>query len=154
MITVTFGPFDLLAIIGAVTGIGALVWQIFTWRRLGHRVKVTSSNALMIHSDGVSRNDDQVCVTAFNKGTSAVTITTWGIGVGGNQSAHASRLHDLTDRLPFRLEPGAEGNFYFPTAELRAYNARTKFPYSDMRPWVRLATRQTIESRRGVPLKN
>jgi hypothetical protein len=154
MITVTFGPFDVLAFVGAVAGIGALVWQIFTWRRLGHRVRVSSSNALMVHADGVSRNDDQVCVTAFNKGTSAVTITSWGIRVSDNQNAHAVRPHALSDSLPFRLEPGAEGNFYFPSDELREYNARTRFPYGRMRPWVRLATRQTILSRRGVPLKN
>jgi len=61
MITVTFGPFGRLAVIGAATGIGALVWQI-------------------------------------------------------------------------------------------AYNANKGTPFNKMRPFARLATGQTIYSRKGVPL--
>jgi hypothetical protein len=153
MVTISFGPFDLLAVIGAVTGIGALVWQMFTWRRLGHRVKVTSSYVIPIYGDTPGDND-QVCVTAHNHGTSAVTITNWGIKVADNQHAQMTRVFPSSDTIPHRLEPGAEANFYFPVGELRDYNARTGFSYDRMRPYVKLATRQTIVSRKGVPLAN
>jgi len=150
MVTIQFGPFDLLAVVGAFTGIAALVWQVYTWRRLGHRVKVRSSYSIMIYGDRPG-DDDQVCVTAFNTGTSAVTITNWGIRMG-KENAQVTWHFPTSDTLPFRLEPGGEANFYFPVNSLRERQAETGMPFSAMRPYVRLATRQLVISRKGVPL--
>ncbi len=153
MITISFGPFDGIAVLGAITGAIALVWQIFTWRRLGHRVKVTSGYSIMIYGDRPG-DDDQVCVTARNDGTSAVTVTGWGIRVANRENAQVFKAFPASDTIPHRLEPGAEANFYFPAGELRDYNRRTNFAYRRMIPYVRLATRQTIFSGKGVPLKD
>lgn len=104
----------------------------------------------MIYGDQ-PRNDDQVCVTAFNTGTSAVTVTHWGIRMG-KENAQVTRHFPTSDNVPYRLEPGGEANFYFPVNSLRERHAETGMPFSAMRPYVRLATRQNILSRRGVPL--
>lgn len=153
MVTVSFGPFDALAVLGAFTGIAALVWQIFTWRRLGHRVRVSAGYSIMIYGD-VPGDDDQVCISARNEGTSAVTVTNWGIRVANGEHAQKVRPFPGSDTTPHRLEPGSEANFYFPVGELRDYNGRTGFPYSRMKPYVKLATRQTVFSNMGVPLRN
>lgn len=133
MVTISFGPFDLLAVLGALTGASALIWQIFTWRRLGHRVKVTSGYSIMIYGDQPG-NDDQVCVTARNDGTSAVTVTGWGIRVANKENAQVFKPFPASDKVPHRREPGSEANFYFPVGELRDYNDRTQLAYSRMIP--------------------
>lgn len=154
MITVSFGPFDLLAVLGAVTGVAALAWQVFTWRRLSHRVRVTMAYSIPVYDDGPTfRDDDQICITASNAGTSAVTVTGWAIRVKGGQNGHVTRPYVHSAPVPHRLEPGSEVSFYYPVGALREYHETTGYPYRKIKAWVRLATRQQIFSRKGVPLR-
>jgi len=151
-VTITFEVPDFsqaAAWIGALTGIAALLWQVVNWRRLSHNVRVVSANSWPIYGDELG--DAMVAVTARNSGTSAVTITSWGIDVGG-ENAVMFRPINFSTPLPHRLEPGAEATFHMPSDNLYERQAASKVPFAKMRPWVRLATGKTVFSRKGLPL--
>ena len=54
---------SMVAWIGALTGIAALIWQIATWRRSAHDVKVNRSQSWVTDANG-SLGEDLVCVSA------------------------------------------------------------------------------------------
>lgn len=144
----------LLAWIGALSGVGALVWQMLTWRRSGHNVKVLRTQSWFTLSDG-SLSDAMVCVTARNVGTSAVTLTGWGIQLGGRTADNMTVLRPLprTTELPHRLEPGTEAGFWVAARHLVEASAERRVPLDQMRCWIGLATgRKVYAKRRGVPV--
>jgi len=141
---------QILAWIGALTGVGALLWQVLSWRRLSHNVRVSSTNAWFIYDDVAG--EAMVCVIARNLGTSAVTITGWGISIGSENAVNLSPSPQSA-QTPHRLEPGAEANFHMPSLDLFDRQAASGEKFKNMRPWVRLATGKQVTSRRGIPLR-
>ena len=141
--------------IGAITGIAALVWQAFTWRRSTHNVKVTTTWAYMVHGDEME-SLPYVSVNASNRGSGAVSIVMWGLRFpdGGN----AIQLEDLpmNGRLPHRLEGGASATFLMPVAGVFGNAKERNTDPRRLRGWVQLATGQRVRARRTLAkiLKN
>lgn len=74
----------IVAVIGALTGIVALVWQIVTRTRGAHRVVVrTRSDILLMGADGSDPSDlgvdpgPYVAIEVSNRGAAAVQIRQW-----------------------------------------------------------------------------
>ncbi|MGN6445406.1 hypothetical protein [Amnibacterium sp.] len=93
-------------------------------------------------------------MTAVNNGSGAVTITGWGITAGGG--ANIVMINPLPESkpLPHRLEGGSDAKFYIPADHVKAQHLQRDVPYSQMRPWVRLATGREVVCRRGVPMRD
>ena len=91
----TVGITDIVAWIGALSGLGALIWQITTWRKSSHNVKVTVGNAFFTYTNG-SVGDHMISVTARNKGSAPVTITAWAIEMGDTKE-NANQLVENLD---------------------------------------------------------
>lgn len=144
---------DIAAWVGALAGVGALLWQVLTWRRSSHRVKV--STAIAVTDIGRMPGDAEVYVTveARNLGSSSVDITNWGIALARRENAWVNTPIPISTVVPHRLEAGAKATFYFPEPALRDAHATRKVPYTRMHPWVQLATGKTVRANRPVRLK-
>jgi hypothetical protein len=140
----------LAGVLGGLAGIVSLVWQIATWRRSSHNVKVTTSQAWFTFSDGTF-SEDMLAVTIFNTGSSAVTVTGWGI----EMESHGASLNVIapipgSTPLPHRLESGAEMNVHIRAQDLRNAHGERKVPFKQMRAWARLATGRRVFAKPGV----
>jgi hypothetical protein len=140
----------LVGIIGGLAGIVSLVWQISTWRRSAHNVKVKTSQAWFTYPNGTF-SEDMLAVTIYNTGNSAVTVTGWGVEMEpqGDSLNVISPVVGSTP-LPHRLESGAEMNVHVRAHDLRDAHAERKIPFSQMRAWARLATGRRVFAKRGV----
>lgn len=152
MVTIQFGPFDVLAVVGAVTGVIALIWQVATWRRGSHRVVVKTANSFPI--GGLVETEHLVAITAHNVGAMAVDIVAYGITAANGGNLNDFRRSQPNGPLPHRLEPGASVDYYMNADAIREYREESGFPFSRMKPWVRLGTGKTVMSRRSVPLRD
>jgi hypothetical protein len=141
-------PTDLAAWVGAFAGVGALLWQVVTWRRSSHNVRVANSRAWFTYPNG-RMGEQLVCITAYNTGSGAVTLTGWGVEIGKQNAIMVQPLVGSTP-LPHRLDSGAEANFHMPADAIREYHERDGIDYRDMRPWVQLATGKKVYSRKRL----
>jgi hypothetical protein len=142
---------DIAGWVGAVTGILALTWQISTWRRSGHRVKVTRGRSYQMRDDAPPL--EMFFVNARNVGSAPVTVTGWGVSLGkAKKNLTVYRPELGSTPLPHRLEPGAELNLYVQTAHVRRATVELGVPLNDMRAWVQLATGQKLNAKRGAPV--
>lgn len=153
--TITLDVPDLSTIaawVGALTGVAALLWQAFIWRRSAHRVKVKRSRSwVAFGSGGVS--DELLSVQAHNIGASAVTVTGWGVSLG-RRAGGLVVLHPLSfsTQLPHRLEAGAEATFYADSDGTKASASEHGKRGRDLRAFVMLATGKKVYAKRGIPL--
>lgn len=153
--SITFDLPDLSAVaawIGALTGIAALLWQLFAWRKSAHRVKVERSRAWVAFGGG-GLSDELLSVQARNVGAAAVTVTGWGISLG-REAGGLVVLNPLafSTQLPHRLESGAEATFHAESSGIKASALRRGKRGKDLRAFVTLATGQRVYAKRGVPL--
>ncbi|WP_419766608.1 hypothetical protein [Curtobacterium flaccumfaciens] len=153
--TITLDVPDLSTIaawVGALTGIAALLWQAFVWRRSAHRVKVQRSRSWIAFGDG-STSDELLSVQARNVGAAAVTVTGWGVSLG-RKAGGLVVLNPLSfsTQLPHRLEAGAEATFYADSGGIRASALARGRTGKDLRAFVTLATGKRVYAKRGVPL--
>ncbi len=149
-VTITLDFTGALALIGALSGVGALAWQIVTWRRSGHRVRVTRTRVYILNTVDTSSNE-LLCITARNVGTSAVSITGNGISFGRRAGGLYFGPMAESTTLPHRLEPGAEANFFAPAAGVQDAARRHQIELDRLRVYVTLATREQIQGKRGLP---
>jgi hypothetical protein len=141
-----------LAIIGAVTGVGSLAWQINTWNQSGPVITVTALQALPTYGDRVG--DPLVNVTARNSGRSPVTITGWGLEFLDGQTMVLMQQLRMSTPLPHRLEEGASGSWFIETKDVRDECASRGIRYQDLCAFVNLADGRTIKAKRpGIGLK-
>lgn len=142
-----------IATIGALTGVAALVWQIITRTRGAHRVTVEVSNAVIV--DGFDESGVIICVEAINSGASAIGISSWGFELSKNRGGFAipHSVHPSTP-LPHMLAPGTNAKFFVPAENLGAQIRHNPgLSPRDLRAFVQLATgRKTYTQRQGVPL--
>jgi len=82
----------ILGIIGTVTGIGTLAWQVVTWTRSGPVVTLIASRA--------GRYEAQV--TARNSGRGPVSVESLGVTVNGQRRGPATLGPD-SDEIHCRL---------------------------------------------------
>lgn len=131
----------ILGIIGALTGMAALAWQVITWRQSGAVVTVTACQALP------SQGEPYVNVSARNTGRSPVTVNGWGLRLPDGWTMVALNPASWSSQLPHRLEPGADGNWYMPTAEVARFCAEHGTRQQDMIAFVNLADGRTISAK-------
>lgn len=140
-----------IAIIGAITGVAALAWQVITWRQSGPVVVVTATQAFPTYGPGVG--EPHVNVTASNSGRSPVTVKGWGLRFPDGQTMVFPNPVPWSDPLPNRLEPGADASWYVPTVEVARACAQHGVRQQDMTAFVNLADGRTISVReRGIGL--
>ncbi|NYE19610.1 hypothetical protein [Microbacterium immunditiarum] len=137
-----------VATIGALTGVVALVWQIITRTRGAHRVTVSVANSVLIGDgmpDGVF-----ISVEAINKGASAVRIINWGFQLPSGEGITVYVPVPLSTTLPHMLEPGTNATFFVPAANLGgAIRTRDGLTPRDLRAVVGLATGEKIFAKLG-----
>jgi hypothetical protein len=130
----------ILGVIGTVTGIGGLVWQLLTWRRNGPIVKVIGDSPIpYVGRTGVAG------VTAWNEGRSPVTVTSCGLQELDGEVFYPGQPLPGSDQLPFRLEQGASGRWV-----VNVPQHRDTVPLR-LRAYVRLANGKPIaDMHRGL----
>ena len=144
----------LVGVLGGLAGIVSLLWQIATWRRSAHNVKIKTAQAWFTFPNGTF-SDDMLAVTIYNTGSSAVTVTGWGV----EMSPRGESLNVITPivgstPLPHRLESGAEMNVHVRAQDLRDARAERSVPFSQMRAWARLATGRRVFAKPGVQVSD
>lgn len=141
----------ILGIIGALTGVGALTWQVITWRQSGAIVTVTALQAFPTYGDHAG--EPHVNVSARNTGRSPVTVKGWGLRLPDGRSMVVPNPAPWSSPLPHRLEPGADGSWYVPTAEVARFCAEDGTRQQDVIAFVILADGRTISAKeRGIGL--
>jgi hypothetical protein len=85
----------ILGIIGTVTGIGALAWQVVTWKRSGPVVTLITRR----------RGRYEAEVIARNSGRGPVSVESLGVTVDGRRRGPAT-LAPESDEIHCRLEAG------------------------------------------------
>ena len=141
----------ILGIIGTVTGVGALAWEVITWKRSGPVVRVKVTQALPTYSDHVG--DPLTSVTATNSGRAPVTVTSWGLQLPDGQTMFVQQPFPGSDKLPYRLEQGASGTWRIETTQVAETCRAQGTGYADLRGYVNLATGETVYARRkGIQL--
>ncbi len=134
-----------IAIIGAITGLGSLAWQVVTWGQSGPVVAVTARQSFPTYGDHVG--DPHMSVTASNTGRSPVTVKGWGLRMPDGQTMVMPCNLSWSASLPHRLEPGADASWYMPTAEVQKFCAEHGIRHQDMTAFVNLADGGTINAR-------
>lgn len=102
--------------VGAVSGVGAILWDFFKWKTSGPKIEVlVSPNMVMIPTPNMGTK--YITARVRNIGTSATTITNMCFATYGSRRARRKRKFSYggvvassstTQPLPFKLEVGAE----------------------------------------------
>src|SRR5262245_44789962 len=121
----------MLGIIGTATGVGALVWEVITWRRSGPVVAVDVTQGLPTYSADVG--DPVTQVTATNSGRAPVTVTSWGLELPDGQTIFVQQPFPGSDILPYRLEEGASGTWRIETIQVTETCRAHGVDYADLR---------------------
>jgi hypothetical protein len=141
----------ILGIIGAVTGVAALAWQVISWRQSGAVVAVTARQASPVSGDHAG--EQLVIVSARNSGRSPVTVNGWGLRLLGGGAMVSFNPVPGSSPMPLRLEPGADGSWLLPTHEVARFCAERGVRQQDMIAFVDLADGRRIRAKeRGIGL--
>lgn len=141
----------ILGIVGTVTGVGALVWQVITWKRGGPVVTITATQAFPTYGDQVG--EALTCVTARNSGRAPVTVSSWGLRFPDGQVMFIRQPFAGSDQLPYRLEEGASGSWFIETAVVARTCQEHGVDYADLTAYVSLASGPSVDAkRRGIQL--
>jgi hypothetical protein len=144
-----------VAVVGALTGIGSLAWQIITRRRGAHNVRLEISTALIANFDGTV-SDWQVCFAPTNIGAAPVEVSGWGLEMPKKRGTLVqTRQVAASATLPHLLGPGTSINLFWPQDHVRLAltTHAADLNASDLRAFVRLGTGEIVYSRkRGVPV--
>jgi len=135
----------ILGIIGAITGVAALVWQVMTWRQSGAVIAVTAHQAFPTYGDHLG--EPHVNVSARNSGRSPVTVNGWGLLLPDGRTMVSANPAPWSTSLPYRLEPGADGSWYLPTHEIARFCAEQGVRQQDVIAFVNLADGRTINAK-------
>lgn len=139
----------ILGIIGAVTGVAALAWQVITWRQSGAVVAVTAHQAFPASGD--HPGEPLVNVSARNSGRSPVTVNGWGLRLPDGGAMVSVNPMPWSSPVPHRLDPGADGNWLLPTYEVARFCDERGVRQQDMIAFVELADGRTIRAKeRGI----
>jgi hypothetical protein len=98
-----------LGIVGTATGLGALAWQVITWRRSGPIVRVAGNC-----STGLAGKTGVVDITAWNEGRGPVSVIVCGLQWPDGSMVVTPQPLQGSDVLPFQLEPGSIGQWQIP----------------------------------------
>jgi hypothetical protein len=144
---------------GALTGVLSLAWQVVAHRRSGRLVSVESSYMIPVYGPPHApefHDDDQVAIIVSNRGGAPVTVTNYGVAMGGKRSKNNLYVMERpiwAAKLPASVEPGGEpAQVVVPVLELRRAHQEHRIPFRKMRPWVDLGDGRRVYSRKAVPL--
>jgi hypothetical protein len=141
-------------VVGALTGVASLGWQVVTQRRSGRLVNVNCSYAIPAYGPPGAH---QVAITVTNAGGAPVTVTNYGVSMDGKQrkdNVFVMAPARWSTRLPFSIEPGGTpAELLVPVDDLRLEHQERGIPFDRMRPWVDLGDGRRVFSKRAVPLK-
>jgi hypothetical protein len=141
----------ILGVVGTVTGIGALAWQMMTWRRSGAVVTVEANQAFPTYEDHLG--EPHTSVTARNSGRSPVTVSSWGLRFPDDQVMFIRQPFAGSSPLPYRLEQGASGSWFIETAAVVETCKTHDVDYTDLTAYVSLADGRTVDAKRkGIQL--
>jgi hypothetical protein len=141
----------ILGVVGTVTGLGALAWQVVTWRRSGPVVEVSANQVFPAYGDHLGEQITEV--TARNSGRSPVTVSSWGLRFPDGQVMIIRQPFAGSDSLPYRLEDGASGSWYIETTAVAETCRAHGVDYADLTAYVHLANGQTVDAKRkGIKL--
>ncbi|RFA17892.1 hypothetical protein [Subtercola boreus] len=136
-----------IAVIGAATGVVALVWQIVTRTRGAHRVVVSVNSDMQMVGAGTG-NTKCLEILVRNRGAASVQIQPWGIRLSdGNSLVVIPGDFPPPPVLPYTLDAGTSASFYA-RAEAIADAAGVR-NLATARAVVHLATGQKIIGRKG-----
>jgi hypothetical protein len=141
----------IFGVVGTVTGIGALMWQVITWRRSGPVVTVTANQALPAHGDQLG--EPLTSVTARNSGRAPVTVSSWGLRFPDGQTIFVRQPFAGSNQLPYRLEEGASGSWFIETGAVVETCKAHGVDYADLTAYVSLADGRSVDAKRkGIQL--
>lgn len=137
-----------VAVIGALTGIVALVWQILTRTRGAHRVSVRAIPNMMLLAGGAT-SGPYINIEVTNRGAAAVQLQNWSILLpSGNALIIAvPASFPPSPALPYTLQPGTNVSFYSLASDLQEAMSLDDLPKA--RAVVVLGTGQRILGKRG-----
>jgi len=106
--------------IGTLTGVSALLWDLYKWKHSGAKLKVTASPGMaLVNVPNIGPNERFISVTVTNSGQSKTTVTT--LGFFYFESDPNRKLEKATptqqmvvvdqgfgQQLPHVLEPGGQ----------------------------------------------
>ena len=140
-----------VAVLGAITGIVALAWQITTRTRGAHRIVIdTNPNMMLVGAGGIAPPGPYVEVNVRNRGAAAVQVQQWSILLPDGEKALVviPALFPPSPDLPFTLEAGSATSFHVLRSELE--KSATAQELSESRIRVHLATGQKVTGRKPV----
>lgn len=112
-----------VGVVGGLAGVASFLWQVATWRRATHRIKVSRSQAWFTYPDG-SFSPDLVAVTVANVGSAPVTVVAWGVEMRPTrESLNVLKPMPGSTPLPHRLEAGASLGVHVEAKDLRRAGA-------------------------------
>lgn len=128
-------------VVGALTGIASLVWQIIVHRRAGRLVLVRTPNVIPVYGPPYAPEihaDHYVAIIVSNRGGAPVTVTNYGVAMGGRRPKNNLYVMDRlawATRLPASVEPGGEpAQLLVPASELRRAHDERGTPFRKMQP--------------------
>lgn len=139
-----------IATVGALTGVVALVWQIITRTRGAHRVRVLANPEMMIHTVGDSSSaGPYIQIQVTNRGAAAVQVQSWGVLLQGGNALMVVIPEEFppAPTLPVWLQPGSNISFYSLASNLM--ESIEPDAVARARVFVNLGTGQRVIGRRG-----
>lgn len=148
-------------IVGALTGVLSLAWQIVAHRASGRLVNVETSYVMPIYGPPHApefRDDDQVAIAVINRGGAPVTVLNYGVSMSGKthrqQNLFVTDRHPMTSQLPAVVHPGGEPvTVHVPVKNLRRIHEEKGISFRRMWPWVELGDGRKVFANKSVPLK-
>ncbi|GAA1748536.1 hypothetical protein [Aeromicrobium alkaliterrae] len=148
-------------LLGAVTGVVSLAWQIVAHRSSGRLVKVEASYVIPVYGPPHApefRDDDQVSVSVINRGGAPVSVLNFGVSISGRthrqRNLFVPNRHAMSSPLPAVVDPGGEPvTVHIPVADLRRVRSEEGVPFTRMWPWVELGDGRKLFADKSVPLK-
>lgn len=138
----------------------ATIQQISLTGTTGHTPGVRISLTYDTHEGPGStefHGPDFVAVEVRNRGGKSVTVTNYGVSLGGRKPSENMFVLDRpvwATRLPAPVEPGGvPTQVLVPVPELRKAHSTRGVPFSKMVPWVELGDGRRVYSTNPVPLK-
>ena len=88
----------------------------------------------------------------MNTGRAGTTVTGWGFAMPGDANVYSTRALRISEPLPCRLESHSKATFYLEADELRRVHAERGIAFTNMQPWVDLASGKRVRCNSTVPL--
>lgn len=140
-----------LSVIAIVISSTSLGWQVWSWSRTGHAVIVSTTHAYPVQAGHFETDDRMLCVTAHNKGRTAVQVTHWCLEAPDGQTLIPLPPLPVSAPLPYRLEGLSRADWYIRASDAEKACASAGFQVADLRARVTLGTGKSVYAkRRGI----